>query len=85
MKRITVYLDEYTHEDLFDLAIQRNVSVSELARCATVEVYEDDLDYIAGERGLREYLEDPESSITIEEFRAMFAQSDSERTGREDG
>ncbi len=69
MKQIAVYVEDDMHELIGLLAKKHNTSRSRLVLAAIEDTYEDQLDAIAGELGLAEYLADPSSTITIEEFR----------------
>ena len=42
--------------------------MADLVRYAIEKVFEDQLDSIAGQRGLEEYLKDPSKAVTIEEL-----------------
>lgn len=70
MKRILVSMPDELHELLKELAVRKKASVSKLLLAAAEDVYEDDIDTIAGERALAEHLADPSSSIGWEEFKA---------------
>ena len=68
MKKLLVYLDEERHEDLKELAHRKKTTMAALIRHAVEEVFEDELDAIAGVRGLEEYLKDPSSAISLDDF-----------------
>ncbi len=68
MKRLLVSLDDDRYEDLRRLAFEKKVSMAKLVRFAIDKTFEDDLDRVAGERGLEEYLRDPSGTMTIEEY-----------------
>ena len=68
MKRLQIRYDDDDYEDLRILASRKNASISALARYAIDKTFEDDLDIIAGERGLAEHLADPSSSIPLDEY-----------------
>ena len=69
MKRILVTMPDELHELFRELALRKKTSVSRLLLSAAEDVYEDDIDAIAGERALAEHLADPSSSIGWEEFK----------------
>ena len=71
MKKIAVYVDEGTHSDLLELARQKHVSVSELARTSIILVLEDDLDAVALDTRLGDG--DPDAYATWEEFKERIA------------
>ena len=66
MKRLLVSLDDERYEDLRRFAFERSVSMAELVRHAIEETFEDQLDGIAGKRGLEEYLKDPSQVVTLD-------------------
>jgi len=68
MKKLLVYMDEDFHEDLKELAHRKKTTMSALIRHALGFTFEDDLDVIAGERGLEEALSDPSSTISLDEY-----------------
>lgn len=68
MKRLLVTFDDDAYEDLRRLAFEKKVPMAQLVRFALDKTFEDDLDVIAGMRGLEEHLKDPSNSISIEEF-----------------
>ena len=68
MKKLLVYLDEDFHADLKELARRKNTSMGALVRYAVDLTFEDDLDIIAGDRGLEEMLADPSSTMTLDEY-----------------
>jgi Arc/MetJ-type ribon-helix-helix transcriptional regulator len=68
MKKLLVYLDEDMHEDLKELAHRKRTTMSELVRYAVDKTFEDALDVIGSERAFEEYLADPSSAITLDEF-----------------
>jgi hypothetical protein len=68
MKRILVSMPEELHELMRELALRKKTSVSRLVLAAVEDTYEDEIDAIAGEKGLEEYLADPGSSISIEDY-----------------
>lgn len=70
MKRVLIYLPEELHESLREVAHRARASMSELIRVAIETTYEDELDAIEGEKGLEEYLADPSSAISWEEFKS---------------
>ncbi len=68
MKRILVTMPDELHELLRELALRKKTSVSKLLLAAAEDSYEDEIDVIAGERGLEEYLRNPGDSISIEDY-----------------
>jgi hypothetical protein len=75
MKKLLVYMDEERHEDLKMLARVHRTSMAGLIRFALEETFEDDLDAMRAERRLQEAANDPEGTMSWEEFKA-------ERAGR---
>ena len=69
MKKLMVYLDDELHEDLRVLAFKKRASMVALVRYALDKVFEDELDAIAGERALGEAIEDPDSSVSWEDYK----------------
>ncbi len=68
MKRLLVNLDEEMYEDLRRLAFEKSVPMARLVRFAIDKTFEDDLDRVAGERGLEEYLKDPSTAISLDDL-----------------
>jgi Arc/MetJ-type ribon-helix-helix transcriptional regulator len=68
MKKLLVYMDDDFHEDLKELAHRMKTSMSELVRYALDKTFEDDLDIIGANRAFEEYLADPSSATTLDEF-----------------
>jgi hypothetical protein len=68
--RILVSLPADLHELLRELAVRKRTSMSKLILAAIEDTYEDEIDAIAGERGLAEHLADPSSSISWEELKS---------------
>jgi len=68
MKKLLVYLDEDFHSDLKELARRKKTSMGALVRYAVDLTFEDDLDVIAGETALEEYLRDPSSGISLDAY-----------------
>ena len=54
-----MYLDDDFHEDLKELAHRKKTTMAALVRYAVDITFEDELDVIAGERSLEEYLRRP--------------------------
>jgi hypothetical protein len=67
-KRLLVSMDDERYEDLRRLAFEKKAPMADLVRYALEKVFEDQLDAIAGQRGLEEYLKDPSGAVTIEEL-----------------
>ena len=70
MKRLLVTLPEDLHELLRELAMRKKTSMSRLVLAAIEDTYEDEIDAIAGEKGLEEHLADPSSSISWKDLKA---------------
>ena len=68
MKKLLVYLDEDFHADLKELAHRKRTSMGALVRYALDKTFEDELDAIAGEAALDEYLRDPASGISLDDY-----------------
>jgi len=71
MDKLTVRMDDDTHEDLRELAIQKKTTMAALVRYALDKTFEDELDLIAAQRALDEVARDPGSTITLEEYRRL--------------
>ncbi len=69
MKKLLVYLDEDSHEDLKLLALRKKTTMAALVRHAIDATFEDELDAIAGERALEGAMQDPTSTVSWEEFK----------------
>ena len=69
MKKLLVYLDEDTHEDLKVLALRKKTTMAALIRGAVESTYEDELDAIAGERALDEAARDPANTMSWEDYK----------------
>lgn len=68
MKKLLVYLDDDFHSDLKELAHRKNTTMAALVRYAVDKTFEDELDVIAGETSLEEYLRDPSSGISLDDY-----------------
>ena len=68
MKRTLVSIPDELHDLLRELAFRKKTSLSKLLLAAAEDVYEDEIDVIAGEKGLAEYLDNPEGSISIQDY-----------------
>ena len=68
MKRVLVSIPDELHELLRELAHKKRTSMSKLILAAVEDTYEDEIDVIAGEIGLAEYLANPEDSISIQDY-----------------
>ncbi len=68
MKRILVSMPDELHELMRELALRKRTSVSKLVLAAVEDTYEDEIDVIAGEKGLAEYLANPDDSISIQDY-----------------
>jgi hypothetical protein len=71
MKKLTVYFDEESYEDLKEFAQRKHASIAALVRYAVDKTFEDELDTIASERALAEAEADPSSStMSLKEYMA---------------
>ena len=68
MAKLLVYLDDERHADLKELAHRHKTTMADLIRFALEETFEDDLDAIAGQRGLEEYLNDPSGGMSLDDY-----------------
>lgn len=68
MKRILVSMPDELHELMRELAVRKKTSVSKLVLAAVEDTYEDEIDVIAGEIGLADFLSDPNHGISLEEL-----------------
>ena len=84
MKRLLVNLEEETYEALRRLAFEKNTQMAKLVRHAIDRTFEDDLDAIIGEMRLKEHLEDPSGSVSLEAYmkEKRIAVPDRDRPGR---
>jgi len=81
MKKTMVYLPEELHEGLRQLAFEHRTSMAELVRRAVQAAYGETIEDIRDmEAELADYLKDPSSSITIEEYMAQRGLSVPRRT-----
>jgi len=72
MKKTMVYLPNELHEGLRRLAFDRRVSMAELIRRAVDAAYSEVLEDIRDmEAEIASYLEDPSSSVSLDEFIAQ--------------
>ena len=69
MKKLLVYLEAETHEDLKVLALRKKTTMAALVRNALESTYEDELDAIAGERALDEAIEEPAGTMSWEDYK----------------
>lgn len=65
-KRLLVSMDEERYEDLRRFAFEKKVPMAELVRHAIEKTFEDQLDGVAVQRGLEEYLKDPSTAVPFE-------------------
>lgn len=70
MKKLMIYLDEEMHEDLRLLAFRKRTTMAALVRHALEETFEDEFDAIAAEQALQEMVDDPNSTLSWEDFKA---------------
>jgi hypothetical protein len=85
MAKLLVYLDEDFHGDLKELAHRKKTSMAALVRYALDKTFEDELDVIAGEASLEEYLRDPSSGISLDDYlkeHGIVLQSGADTEGR---
>ena len=68
MKKLLVYMDADFHGDLKELAHRKKTTMAALVRYALDATFEDELDVIGGERSLEEYLRDPSTAISLDDF-----------------
>jgi hypothetical protein len=68
MKKLMVYLDEDFHADLKELAHRKKTTMAALVRYAVDKTFEDELDVIAGEMSLEEYLRDPSAAMSLDDY-----------------
>jgi hypothetical protein len=68
MAKLLVYLDDDWHEDLKELAHRKKTTMAALVRLAIDNTFEDELDAISAERGWDEYLADPSSAISLDDY-----------------
>src|SRR5829696_3550356 len=68
MAKLLIYLDDDWHEDLKELAHRKKTTMAALVRHAIDKTFEDELDVIASERGWQEYLADPSSAISLDDY-----------------
>ena len=66
-KRLLVSMEDERYEDLRRLAFEKKAPMADLVRYAIEKVFEDQLDAMAGQRGLEHYLKHPEDYIPIEQ------------------
>ncbi len=76
MARLTLSLSENLHEDIRELARQKDASMSALLRYALDKTFEDDLDVIAGNRALEEARRDPSSTMLWTDYVASRQQGE---------
>ena len=67
-KRLLVSMEEERYEDLRRLAFEKKGSMADLVRYAIEKVFEDQLDAVAAQRGMEQYLKDPSDYVSIEEL-----------------
>jgi hypothetical protein len=68
MKKLLVYLDDDFHADLKELAHRKKTTMAALVRYAVDKTFEDELDAIAGQSSLEEYLRDPSSAMSLDDY-----------------
>jgi len=73
MRKTMIYLPDELHEALRELAVRHKTSLTELVRQAVEQTYEEELDGFLMERELDEYLRDPSTAISLEEYRKRHA------------
>ena len=81
MKKTMVYLPNELHEGLRQLAFEHRTSMAELVRRAVQAAYGETIEDIRdAEAELADYLKDPSSAISLEDFIAQQAPRVSRRT-----
>ena len=69
MKKTMVYLPDETHEGLRQLAFEHRTSMAELIRRAVQAAYGETIEDIRdAEAELADYLKDPSTAISLEDF-----------------
>jgi len=68
MAKLLVYLYGDSHQDLKELAHRKKTTMAELVRYAIDNTFEDELDAISAQRGWDEYLADPSSAISLDDY-----------------
>jgi hypothetical protein len=68
MAKLLVYLDDDFHADVKELAHRKKTTMAALVRYALDYTFEDELDVISGEHSWEEYLRDPSSAITLDDY-----------------
>jgi Arc/MetJ-type ribon-helix-helix transcriptional regulator len=72
MKKMMVYLPDEVHEGLRQLAFEHRTSIAELIRRAVDAAYGEILEDIRDmEAEIASYVEDPSSSVSLDEFIAQ--------------
>jgi hypothetical protein len=72
MKKMMVYLPDEVHEGLRQLAFDHRTSIAELIRRAVDAAYAEVLEDIRDmETEIASYLEDPSTSVSLDEFMAQ--------------
>jgi Arc/MetJ-type ribon-helix-helix transcriptional regulator len=72
MRKMMVYLPDEMHEGLRHLAFERRTSIADLIRRAVEAAYGEILEDIRDmEAEIASYLEDPSSSVSLDEFVAQ--------------
>lgn len=66
-RRLLVSMDDERYEDLRRLAFEKKAPMADLVRHALEKVFEDELDAMAGQRGLDHYLKHPEDYVPVED------------------
>ena len=68
MKKVSVHLPVELHEALRELAVRRKTSLSRLVQRAIGKTYEEELDGLLMEGEVDEYLRDPPSALSLQEY-----------------
>jgi hypothetical protein len=68
MAKLLVYMDDDFHADVKELAHRKKTTMAALVRYALDHTFEDELDIIASEHSWEEYLRDPSSAITLDDY-----------------
>jgi hypothetical protein len=68
MAKLLVYMDDDFHADVKELAHRKKTTMAALVRFALDHTFEDELDIIASEHSWEEYLRDPSSATTLDDY-----------------
>jgi len=68
MQKLLIEVDDDTYQDLEELSARKGAPIGRLLLYALDKTFEDDLDGIAGERALRDAMEHPGESTSLEDY-----------------